>query len=66
MTGAAGVTGRQDDAFTPLSQVNVRVMPKSIPQTIVEIGPDLLLVGLVPVQLAVLYGSPSLDHILLK
>jgi hypothetical protein len=66
MTGAAGVTGGQDDAFTPLSQVNVRVMPKSIPQTIVEIRPNLLLVGPVPVQLTVLYGSPSIDHILLK
>ena len=66
MTGAAGATGGQDDVFTPLSQVNIRVMPKSILQTIIEIRPDLHLVGPVPVQLAVLYGSLSIDHILLK
>ena len=41
MMGAAGVTGGQDNAFTPLFQVNVRVMPKSILQTIVKIRPDL-------------------------
>ena len=44
VTGAAGLSSRQDDAFTPLSQVNIRIVPKSIPQTIVEIRPDLHLV----------------------
>ena len=48
------VSGRQDNAFTPLSKVNVRVMPKSIPQTIIEIRSDLLLVVPVPVQLTVM------------
>jgi hypothetical protein len=66
VTGATRMGGGQDDTLAHLVHVCILHTSQTISQTIVEIGPDGLLIMPDPIQLALLYRGPSVDNILLK